>query len=175
MARFNSFSVVVAMFLAHGLVVLSPGLASRVILESISESPNVLNIEFLEACARKLFADCGESVFMNIFVNASRPVTDHCCRLLVAMGRPCHNGLVNNIIDKINDNKSNETIIRPKSGEIWNKCALVAETVSSSYATIVTKRITQAFKSTHSKLSWITFFCDKIKLGRHIYGFCDEP
>uniref|UniRef100_A0A2N9EAI8 Prolamin-like domain-containing protein n=1 Tax=Fagus sylvatica TaxID=28930 RepID=A0A2N9EAI8_FAGSY len=128
MARINSFSVVVAMFLALGLVVLSPGLASRVrILESISESPNVPNIEFLVACAKKLTPDCGESIFMNIFGNSSKPVSDNCCHLLVAMGRPCHNGLMTNIINKIPDYKTNETITRPRGVEIWNKCALVAE------------------------------------------------
>ncbi|GMY25013.1 protein DOWN-REGULATED IN DIF1 11-like [Fagus crenata] len=172
MARISSFSVLVVMVLVHGLVVLSPGLASRVILESISESPNVRNIEFLEACARKLTADCGESVFMIIFANASRPVNDHCCRLLVAMGRPCHDGLVNNIIEKIHDYETNESVIRPKSVEIWNKCALVTENVSSSYATIATKRIPQGFISTHSKLSW-SFLCNKLKLGRHIHRICD--
>ncbi|GMY12006.1 protein DOWN-REGULATED IN DIF1 11-like [Fagus crenata] len=126
MARINSFSIVMAMFFAYGLVVLSPGLASRVILESISKSPNVPNIEFLVACSKKLTPDCGESIFMNIFGNASKPISDHCCHLLVATGRPCHNGLVNNIINRVPGYKTNETITRPRSVQIWNKCALVA-------------------------------------------------
>ncbi|GMY35523.1 protein DOWN-REGULATED IN DIF1 11-like [Fagus crenata] len=156
MARINSFSVVVAMFLALGLVVLSPGLASRVILESESEAPgyydhdtdfapveafdnddfppetlpNDPNADFLEACARKLTGDCGESIFTNIFANDSTLINDHCCHLLVAMGQECHNKLVNNIIDKIPEYKTNETITRPRSVKIWNKCALVADTVS---------------------------------------------
>ncbi|XP_030950025.1 protein DOWN-REGULATED IN DIF1 11-like [Quercus lobata] len=150
MERLNSFSVVVTMLLACWVTFLSPGLASRVLSTSESEAPGYYdetdlapieafqdfppeplatdpNSEFLEVCSKRLTPDCGESIFKNVFADDSMPVEDNCCLLLVSMGRTCHNKLVDNTINKIPDYKSNETITRLRSVQIWNKCALLAD------------------------------------------------
>ena len=109
MAKLNSFSV---------MVVASMLLAFVVAAE--------LDFNFLMLCSIKLSPDCGQEIFSDIFWQNSKPVSDHCCHSLARLGLTCHNRLFDNIVNTQHGYKSNETITRPRSVQVWNKCALVA-------------------------------------------------
>ena len=109
MARLNSFSVMVVAAMLLAFVV------------AAKQDFNSLII-----CSNKLRPECGEEIFMNIFGHSSKPVSDYCCYSLARIGLTCHNKLFDNIVDSQPGYKSNETITRPRSVQIWNKCALVA-------------------------------------------------
>ena len=109
MARLNSFSVVVVAAMLLAFVVAAEQ-----------------DFDALRTCSTKLGPDCGEEIFMNIFGHSSKPVSDYCCYSLARIGLTCHNKLFDNIVDSQPGYKSNVTITRPRSVQIWNKCSLVA-------------------------------------------------
>ena len=109
MAGLNSFSVVVVAAMLLAFVV------------AVEQDFNSLRI-----CWTKLSLDCGEEIFMNIFGHSSKPVSDNCCHSLARIGLTCYNMLFDNIVNTQPGYKSNVTIPRPRSVQIWNKCSLVA-------------------------------------------------
>ena len=109
MAKHNSFSVVVVASMLLAFVVAAE-----------------LDFNFLMLCSIKLSPDCGQEIFSDIFWQNSKPVSDHCCHSLARLGLTCHNRLFDNIVNTQHGYKSNETITRPRSVQVWNKCALVA-------------------------------------------------
>ena len=109
MAKLNSFSVVVVASMLLAFVVAAE-----------------LDFNFLMLCSIKLSPDCGQEIFSDIFWQNSKPVSDHCCHSLARLGLSCHNRLFDNIVNTQHGYKSNETITRPRSVQVWNKCALVA-------------------------------------------------
>ena len=109
MTRLNSSSVIVVAAMLLAFVV------------AAEQDFNSLRI-----CSTKLGPDCGEEIFMNIFGHSSKPVSDNCCHSLARIGLTCHNMLFDNIVNTQPGYKSNVTITRPRSVQIWNKCSLVA-------------------------------------------------
>ena len=109
MAKLNSFSAVVVASMLLAFVVAAE-----------------LDFNFLMLCSIKLSPDCGQEIFSDIFWQNSKPVSDHCCHSLARLGLTCHNRLFDNIVNTQHGYKSNETITRPRSVQVWNKCALVA-------------------------------------------------
>ena len=113
MAKLNSFSVVVVAAMLLAFVVAAKQ-----------------DFNSLMLCSNKLSPDCGQEIFSDIFWKNSKPVSDYCCHSLARLGLTCHNKLFDNIVNTQHGYKSNETITRPRSVQIWNKCALVAGVVA---------------------------------------------
>ncbi|KAF5959769.1 hypothetical protein HYC85_000978 [Camellia sinensis] len=76
---------------------------------------------YLEKCVENFTDTCGSQVFEGVFGNMT--VTAPCCKNLLQVGKPCHDGLVKRILDLpwIRRHVS-ESQVLSQSDEIWSKC-----------------------------------------------------
>ncbi|CAL5366660.1 unnamed protein product [Camellia sinensis] len=89
-------------------------------LEDFALAPSPIDA-YLEKCAENFTDTCGSQVFEGIFENMT--VTAPCCKNLLQVGKPCHDGLVKRILDLpwIRRHVS-ESRVLSQSDEIWRKC-----------------------------------------------------
>ncbi|KAL7229362.1 hypothetical protein ACSBR2_007962 [Camellia fascicularis] len=76
---------------------------------------------YLEKCVENFTDTCSSQVFEGVFGNMT--VTAPCCKNLLQVGKPCHDGLVKRILDLpwIRRHVS-ESQVLSQSDEIWSKC-----------------------------------------------------
>ncbi|KAK9931894.1 hypothetical protein M0R45_019150 [Rubus argutus] len=58
-------------------------------------------------------------------------VSDNCCRDLVALGRLCHDIIVNKTL-AVYHPSANKAQALAKSGQVWNRCAAISLSPASS-------------------------------------------
>ncbi|THF97125.1 protein DOWN-REGULATED IN DIF1 11-like [Camellia sinensis] len=76
---------------------------------------------YLEKCVENFTDTCGSQVFEGVFGNTT--VTAPCCKNLLLVGKPCHDGLVKRILNLPWIRKHvSESQLLSQSDEIWSKC-----------------------------------------------------
>ncbi|KAG5558227.1 hypothetical protein RHGRI_008230 [Rhododendron griersonianum] len=88
---------------------------------------------FLKTCVEKFTDECANQVFRGVFLHAA--VTGPCCKNLVAVGRRCHDGLVQRIYEadvrraRESNRGSGRAVnekhvarILPRSEKVWSDC-----------------------------------------------------
>lgn len=83
----------------------------------------------LKECMRKMKPECAKEVFQYMFKEVT--VKEECCKVLVAMGEPCHITLVKTVFS-IPEFKANAELGIGRSKNLWNKCASVVAPDASS-------------------------------------------
>lgn len=93
---------------------------------------------FVEECQKKMTPECGREIFSGMFYDDHpRPesLTKACCiRLVVDMGRPCHDVLFKELLQDPeikHISNSNKAWLRFRSNQIWDDCVSVAQSPSS--------------------------------------------
>ncbi|XVE63457.1 hypothetical protein DITRI_Ditri07aG0022300 [Diplodiscus trichospermus] len=95
----------------------------------IPAQPSAEELKFLNECLTKMTPVCAKEVFSYMFEDLD--VAEACCRELVAMGEPCHIGLVKTIFS-FPEYQGNASLGVPRSKQVWNKCAFVVVPYASS-------------------------------------------
>ncbi|KAJ1410305.1 Prolamin-like domain [Sesbania bispinosa] len=95
-----------------------------------SPEPSPGYYKFLEQCAKKLNSEeCGKEIFAGMFYE--EPLTKPCCTRLVAMGRECHDALVEKLIDSPELKPLSPKVLL-RSAQIWDACDYIAQSPYSS-------------------------------------------
>lgn len=100
---------------------------------SPAPSPADSDEHFLKTCVERFTDECANQVFRGVFLHAA--VTGPCCKNLVAVGRRCHDGLVQRIYEadvrrarESNRgsggavNEKHVARILPRSEKVWSDC-----------------------------------------------------
>jgi hypothetical protein len=117
MAGFGSYSCLIAFFLLSEIVILSPVLADVVPLPPLPPSTH----NFLEQCAAKLQAGCGDQIAASLF--GAGIVSPACCLNLATFGRPCYDEFL--LVTLPFHKGVDAAKVIAKSEKVWNDCATV--------------------------------------------------